>query len=152
MMNKLMEAIIEINAKGTIQEQADKLCNKMYCYEKLIDEYGDRIDEIDEEIDDELFEDLWLMREKYKVRLEDVKKEMCILNGKIIVIVNTIEEFVEFEDFIELFGLIDDEINIDESFYSNLMMSYGNVGKVVRNGLIYSEKYLYESLEDEDDE
>ncbi|MCB2300636.1 hypothetical protein LGL55_10490 [Clostridium tagluense] len=146
-MNKLMEAIVEMNTKGSLQTQANRLADEEYCYKKLINEYNDRIDEIDEDNDEELFENLWLMKEKYKVRLEDIKKEMCYLNKRIIETFGVIEEYLEFDLFIETFGLNEDEVDSDESFYDNLLCSSEKIGHVCRVGLIYCEKVVHKMLD-----
>jgi len=134
----IMEALIESETKGTIQEQADTLCDKLYSYKKLLGEYNRQIQNVD---DDELLNELYLMRSKYKVRLDYVKKEMVILNYTILDTFKVIEEFVKFDDFVELFSLNASEIDKEESFYVNLMLSSNNIGHIVRTGLIESEKY-----------
>ena len=143
----ILEALQEINEKGTLQEQSEKLCDKLYCYKKLIGEYNVQMQNID---DMELLEELFEMRSKYKIRLSYIKREMCLLNIKIIDTIDTLEEIdLEFDDFVEVFKLNDDEIDEEESFYSNLMMSSNNIGQVVRTGIIESEKYLIEMIDED---
>ena len=146
-MNKLMDTIIEINTKGTIQEQSEKLYNELYCYKKLIATYNVEIENVN---DSDLLEELSLMREKYEIRLDNIKMEMVRLNRKIVDTMDTLTEIeLEFEDFVEVFKLKEDEIDSEESFYSNLMMSSNPVGQVVRTGVIESEKYLMEMMEED---
>jgi hypothetical protein len=146
--NKLFQAIVEVNTKGTLQEQTQKLYDEEKLYKKLISTYNDRIDEIDKEIHEELFENLWLMKEKCKVRLKNIKKEMCYLNKRIIDTLNVIEEYVDFDLFVETFELKEDEVDENESFYDNIIRSTTKIGHVCRAGLIQNEKIVKEMVED----
>ncbi|MCB2354354.1 hypothetical protein [Clostridium estertheticum] len=141
----ILEALVEIKTKGTIQEQANKLFDEMYCYKKLIAGVNTKIQNKHYEL---VLDELYLMRTKYEVRLDYVKDQCCYLNKKIIDTFHVIEEFVQFEDFVELFKLKSDEVDKDESFYSNLMMSSSNIGVVVRTGLLQNEKIVCEMSED----
>jgi len=143
-MNKLMETIIEINTKGTLQEQAVKLCNEEKLYKKLIYTYNKQFRKT---TDYELLHEINLMRYKYAVRLDSVRNEMCYLNKRIIDTLNVIEEYVDFDDFVKVFRLKEDETNRKESFYNNLMMSSTKIGHLVRTGLIQNEKMVKEMIE-----
>ncbi|MBU3153915.1 hypothetical protein [Clostridium estertheticum] len=141
----ILEALVEIETKGTIQEQANKLFDEMYCYKKLIAGVNTKIQNKHYEL---VLDELYLMRTKYEVRSDYVKNQCCYLNKEIIETFSVIEEFVEFEDFIDLFELNADEIDKEESFYSNLLMNSGKIGMCVRTGLLQNEKIMCEMCED----
>ncbi|MBU3112137.1 hypothetical protein [Clostridium lacusfryxellense] len=116
MMDKIMEALIELENKGTIQEQCTYLCGQELLY-------------------------------KSAIMLGNVKTEMYKLNTRIVDTMDTLEEVLEFDDFIKLFDLnetdnYENEVDREESFYANLIMNTGNIGHVVRTGLIQNESIM----------
>ncbi|AUN26240.1 hypothetical protein RSJ21_13645 [Clostridium botulinum] len=142
--NKMYEAIVEVNTKGSLQEQAKKLYDEEKLYKKLIDTYNKEIQEID---DDELLTDLYLMRKKYKIRLDHTKNEMCYLNKRIIDTLDVIEEYVDVDMFCELFEI--EEYNEEDDYYGNILSSTSKIGHVCRTGLIYNEKLVKEMIEED---
>ncbi|KEI89315.1 hypothetical protein N493_07330 [Clostridium botulinum B2 433] len=144
MDNKLYKAIVEVNTKGSLQEQAKKLYDKERLYKKLIATYNKEIQEID---DDELLTDLYLMRKKYKIRLDHIKNEMCYLNKRIIDTLDVIEEYVDVDMFCELFEI--EEYDEEDDYYGNILSSTSKIGHVCRIGLIYNEKLVKEMIEED---
>lgn len=146
--NKLYNAIVEVNEKGTFQQQAFSLCREEKIYKKLIIEYRKQIVDIDGINVPVLKKDLELMLNKYEIRLDNVKNEMCYLNKRIIDSLEVIEPFVEVETFIDLFGLDHSNYDENESFYDNLLTSSSATGHVCRQGLIQNEKILDAEMEE----
>ncbi|AOZ77387.1 hypothetical protein AC231_09835 [Clostridium pasteurianum] len=146
--NKLYNAIVEVNTKGTFQQQAWSLCREEKTYKKLIIEYRKQIADIDGINVPVLKKDLELMLNKYEIRLDNVKNEMCYLNKRIIDSLEVIEPFVDVEVFVELFGLDYNDYDENESFYNNLLTSSTRVGHVCRQGLIWNEKILISEMEE----
>lgn len=140
--NKLYNAIVEVNTKGTLQQQAFSLCREENIYKKLIIEYKKQIADIDGINVPNTRKDLELMLNKYEIRLDNIKNEMCYLNKRIIDSLTVIESFVPVELFVELFGLDYSNYDENESFYNNLLTSSSVVGHVCRQGLIQNEKIL----------
>ncbi|MBZ9635520.1 hypothetical protein [Clostridium sp. FP1] len=155
-MDKIMEAIIEINTKGSLQEQAKKLYNEECIYKLAISQYNKQIEnrQMEKTYDAQAIGYLTLFRNKYQIRLDFIKKEMCLLNRRIIDTLNVIEEFVDWKTFIEVFELIesadedDNEVDREEDYYNNLIFSSNYIGHVVRTGLIQNEKMAKEMFND----
>jgi len=143
--NKLYQAIVEINTKGTFQDQAKKLYEDEKLYKKVLAIIKEEKQAC---YDEELLEDIEKSEYKYKTRLENVRNQMCYLNKRIIDALNIIEEFVDVEVFVELFGLDYDEWDEEENFYVNLLTSSTVVGHICRQGIIQNEKLLKEFMED----
>ncbi|MBN3418599.1 hypothetical protein EXN00_09780 [Clostridium botulinum] len=141
--NKMYEAIIEVNTKRSLQEQGKKLYDEEKLYKKLIDTYNKEI----QEIDDELLTDLYLMRKKYKIRLDHTKNEMCYLSKRIIDTLDVIEEYVNVDMFCKLFEI--EEYNEEDDYYGNILSSTSKIGHVCRTGLIYNEKLVKEMIEED---
>lgn len=146
--NKLYNVIIEVNTKGTFQQQAFSLCREENIYKKLIIEYRKQIADIDSINIPILRKNLELMLNKYEIRLDNVKNEMCYLNKRIIDSLEVIESFVDVEVFVELFGLDYSNYDENESFYDNLLTSSSATGHVCRQGLIQNEKILDAEMEE----
>ncbi|MBN3411210.1 hypothetical protein [Clostridium botulinum] len=142
--NKLYKAIVEVNTKGSLQKQAKKLYDKERLYKKIIATYNKEIQEID---DDELLTDLYLMRKKYKIRLDHIKNEMCYLNKRIIDTLDVIEEYVDVDMFCELFEV--EEYDEEDDYYENILGSTSKIGHVCRIGLIQNEKIVKEMIEED---
>ncbi|ABS42327.1 hypothetical protein [Clostridium botulinum] len=142
--NKMYEAIVEVNTKGSLQEQAKKLYDEEKLYKKLIDTYNKEMQEID---DDELLTDLYLMRKKYKIRLDHTKNEMCYLNKRIIDTLDVIEKYVDVDMFCKLFEI--EEYDEEDDYYGNILGSTSKIGYVCRTGLIYNEKLAKEIIEED---
>lgn len=142
--NKLYKAIVEVHTKGSLQEQAKKLYDEERLYKKLISTYNKEIQEIDE---DELLTDLYLMRKKYKIRLDHIKNEMCYLNKRIIDTLDVIEEYVDVYMFCGLFEI--EEYDEKNDYYGNVLSSISKIGHVCRAGLIYNEKLVKEMIEED---
>jgi hypothetical protein len=146
--NKLYNAIVEVNIKGTFQQQAFSLCREEKIYKKFITNYTKQIVDIDGINVPVLRNDLELMLNKYEIRLDNVKNEMCYLNKRIIDALEVIEPFVDADIFCELFGLDYKNYDEDESFYDNLLTSSSATGHVCRQGLIRNEKILIDEMEE----
>jgi hypothetical protein len=145
-LNKILEALIEVQEKGSLQEQAFDLCKKEKTYKKLIAEYNRQLNKIDGINIPDLLRDLELMKFKYETRLSNVRQEMCVLNKRIIDTIGVIEEFMDADVFIETFGIEYDEWDSEERFYSNLIGSDTSCGHVCRVALIYYEKSIKEMI------
>lgn len=130
-MEKLYNTLIELETKGTLQQQAHNLYLEEREYKRLINKYKNNE----------------LLCNKYKIRLEHVKTEMCYLNKRIIDTLNTIEPYVDVETFVELFELNYSEYDEEENFYNNLIIGSGIISHVVRQGLLQNEKIVKEFME-----
>lgn len=128
--NKLMEAIKEINTKGTIQEQARELVELEKLYKRLYRETENRI---------------------YKNKLDNVRIEMCKLNNKVQENMKVFDEFIgtqcmDVEVFLNTFNMDWNEWDEEENCYFNITGSLTDIGHCCRMALIHSQKLLKESL------
>ena len=142
-INKLYSTIQEISTKGSLQEQAEQLCERESVCKNLLEGCNYRLEKTSSAI---LLNKITLMKNKYIIRLDYIKQEMCLLNRRIMETVNAIEDYVSWDIFIELFGLKefdieceDNEVNRNEDYYHNLIHSSTKVGHLVRTALIYVE-------------
>ncbi|NMM64381.1 hypothetical protein HBE96_17310 [Clostridium sp. P21] len=139
--NKLYQAIVELNTKGSIQDQCKKAYEDYKKYRDLVADYKDILKTYKNK-------NMELLLYKYQVRLDAVLEEFVYLNTRIIKTLNIIESYVDFNLFMEKFELNEDEVDEQYTYYDNLLMSSNYIGFVCRKGLIQNEKIVNEMIED----
>lgn len=119
--------------RGTLQEQAHTLYLEEREYKKLINKYKNNE----------------LLKQKYEIRLEQVRTEMMYFNSRIIKVMNVLEEIMKYNDievFIDAFNLDWEEYDEDENLYTNLMISSTEIGYCIRQALLQNEKIVKELI------
>lgn len=125
-----MEAIKEINEKGTIQEQARELAELEKLYKRLYRETENRI---------------------YKNKLDNIRIEMCKINDRVQENMKVFDSFmqcgaIDVETFLNTFDMDWEEWDEEEDCYFNITGSSTDLGHCCRMALIHSEKLLKESF------
>lgn len=124
--NKMYQAIVELETKGSMQEQAKELRGLEKLYKNLFYETENRI---------------------YEDKLNNIRMEMCKLNDKVQEHMKVFDELIEtqcmdVEVFLNTFDMEWEEWDEEENCYENLLVSNTDVGHCIRTALIHSEKLL----------
>lgn len=124
--NKMYKAIVEVNTKGSVQDQARELRGLEKLYKNLFYETESQI---------------------YKNKLDNVRLEMIKLNDEIQHHMKVFDELIEtqcmdVEVFLNTFDMEWEEWDEEENCYENLLVSNTDVGHCIRTALIHSEKLL----------
>lgn len=129
-----------------IQKEVKKLIKEEDAVETSIKECNAMLFRLDSSFYGELCEDLSLINEKYKVRLNNVRKEMVKLSRKIREITDVLDNLdLDTKIIINAFYL--QEYDADEDIFTNLMRSKGTgIGYVIRQSLIQSKKMTMEIM------
>lgn len=131
MMEKIYESLREVKTKGSLFEQAKRLCKQERELKRLIS-LGMK-DEV-----------LWkrLQVDELEKELYDLRMDMVALADRVKDTIGILEENLDIEVLVEHFGLDYEEYDEEEDFYINLVSSATPIGHVIRMALIHSEKLV----------